>query len=680
LQSNALLVYDNVSSPEEIADLLPSGGARLLITSRFSDFSAWAEEITLDVLPREEAVALLQSRADRKDAAGAKTLAEALGCLPLALDHAAAYCKRTQVRFADYAVKAATLIASVPRGSGYPRSVAATFDLALSQAVSQCASTEVLMGFLAQCAPERIPMLLVEGAIDDEGERLQALAALAEVSLLKHDPFDDGTEAVTVHRLVQAIARARLAATDLPHRVADRVISRLASIYPGEGYDNPETWRLCAQLTPHFLARQAHDATPTAANWPELLNRAGRYFHGRAVHAQAASFLREALAIRERVLGPEHPDTAQSLNNLAMVLRDQGDLAAARPLYERALTIRERVLGPQDRATAQSLYNLAGLLQAQGNFAGARPLFERALAIRERVFGTEHHETAQSLSSLALLLAAQGDPGRARPLSERALAIEEKVLGPEHPFTAAALNNIALLLQDLAAARPLYERALAINVRAFGLEHPTTATSLNNLAGLLRDQGDLAAARPLYDRALAVCEKMLGPEHPTTAVSLNNLAWLLEAQGDLTEARSLYERALAIYVKVLGPEHPGTASILSNLASLLSAQRDFAGARPLFERALTIAEKVLGPEHPGTNRVRCKLARFFLDTNDPNEALGLAESARTGHEKSLGRLHGFSKESACVNADALDALGRTEDAKVLRETFGLSGHQHSWAL
>ena len=119
-----LLIYDNVSSPDEIADLLPSAETRVLITSRFSDWGGWAEEVSLDVLPLEEAVALLQRRSGRSDAEGAKVLAKALGNLPLALEHAAAYCKRTQMRFADYAVKASSLIVAAPRGEGYPRSVA----------------------------------------------------------------------------------------------------------------------------------------------------------------------------------------------------------------------------------------------------------------------------------------------------------------------------------------------------------------------------------------------------------------------------------------------------------------------------------------------------------------------------------------------------------------------------
>ncbi len=47
-------------------------------------------------------------------------------------------------------------------------------------------------------------------------------------------------------------------------------------------------------------------------------------------------YMREPLAIREKVLGPDHPDTAIGLNNLASLRDLQGDYASARPLYERA--------------------------------------------------------------------------------------------------------------------------------------------------------------------------------------------------------------------------------------------------------------------------------------------------------------------------------------------------------
>jgi len=46
--------------------------------------------------------------------------------------------------------------------------------------------------------------------------------------------------------------------------------------------------------------------------------------------------------------------------------RAQGDLARARPLFERALAIREKALGPKHPDMAQSLNNLALLLHDRG--------------------------------------------------------------------------------------------------------------------------------------------------------------------------------------------------------------------------------------------------------------------------------------------------------------------------
>jgi Tfp pilus assembly protein PilF len=61
------------------------------------------------------------------------------------------------------------------------------------------------------------------------------------------------------------------------------------------------------------------------------------------------SYYERALAMREQVSGPEHPDTAGSLNNLGYLLRAQGDLAVAKLYYERALQIFRSRLGQDQR-------------------------------------------------------------------------------------------------------------------------------------------------------------------------------------------------------------------------------------------------------------------------------------------------------------------------------------------
>jgi tetratricopeptide (TPR) repeat protein len=624
-----LLVYDNVTSPEEISDLLPAAGAHVLITSRFSDWGGWAKEVTVGTLPLAESVALLQSRAGRHDEVGARTLADALGCLPLALDHAGAFCKRTQTGFADYAKQAASLIGTAPRGAAYPRSIAATFQLAIDEAVKTCPAAEAVMAYAALCAPERVPTNLMEGALDDQVSREAALLALTEMSLVTRNPFEDGSAALTVHRLVQAVAKHRSQQAGTKSEATRRLFGRLMALYPRDGgYSDPVARRVSARLTPHVLALREEYIDDTAnPQWADLVDRVGQYYSGQAENAAAERLFRSQLSVFEKACGADHPGTAMSLNSLGLVLRQQGDLTGAQRLHERALEIREKMLGPQNPATGQSLQNVALVRMERGDLAGARPLFERALAVAEQALGPDDPGTASVLNNLAGVLREQGDLERSRSLYERVYAIRERSLGANHPATASSLQNVADIFQaqgDTAAARQRSECALEITERALGPEHPLTAIRLSHLAGLLMEQRDLNAARPLYERALAIDEKTLGPKHPTTATVLNNLARLLHEQRDLASARSLLERSLAIHEETLGTDNFETATVLNNLGGVLMDQRDFAGARSLFERSLDIRKKILGPNHPHT---RSTVDNLFLLYVRMEESLGAGDPA-----------------------------------------------------
>ena len=81
-------------------------------------------------------------------------------------------------------------------------------------------------------------------------------------------------------------------------------------------------------------------------------------------------------------------------------------LVADGRLIRRALAIAEKVQGPEHHATGTCLNNLADLLQYKGNYDAAEPLFRRALRIFERSLGQEHQYTAITKSSLKALLEA----------------------------------------------------------------------------------------------------------------------------------------------------------------------------------------------------------------------------------------------------------------------------------
>jgi len=75
-------------------------------------------------------------------------------------------------------------------------------------------------------------------------------------------------------------------------------------------------------------------------------------------YAKAEPLLQEALRIRQKVLGSEHPDTANSLNNLAGLYQVMGEYAKAEPLQREAIQIYQKALGPEHSDTATMIENL----------------------------------------------------------------------------------------------------------------------------------------------------------------------------------------------------------------------------------------------------------------------------------------------------------------------------------
>src|SRR6185295_10157429 len=132
-------------------------------------------------------------------------------------------------------------------------------------------------------------------------------------------------------------------------------------------------------------------------------------------------------------------DVANSLNDLAIVLKDLGDYANAKALFERAVAIDEKALGPDHPILGLHLSSLGSALLDNGEYANARPRLERARAILDREGVAERlWWAAEPTAGLGDLLRSTGDPFGARRYYERALEIVEKTVGPDH-FQAATM-------------------------------------------------------------------------------------------------------------------------------------------------------------------------------------------------------------------------------------------------
>ncbi|MDQ3919080.1 MAG: FxSxx-COOH system tetratricopeptide repeat protein [Acidobacteriota bacterium] len=628
LEENAdwLLILDNADDLEIASDLLRRewGGHILLTTRAYATGSVsrveiremTAEEGTLFLLRRAKLIEVegaLESAGEAEQALAAEITRE-VGGLPLALDQAGAFIEGMQSSLAEYLElylrEGAALRAARGGVISDHEPVTITFSLAFRQMEAESAAAADMLRVCAFLAPDAIPEEIFSEGAAELGENLARVAGgginlvkvigeAGKFSLIRRN-VRSGT--IEIHRLVQQVIKDEMRPEE--RRVwAERVVRGVNSAFPEIEHKN---WPLCEKLLPHGqeAARLIDDYELESDEAARLLNQVGYYCVERAQYAGAEQLFARSLAIRERSLGPDHPDVATGLNNLASLYDSLGRYAEAEPLYMRSLAIREKSLGPDHPRLALSLNNLAYLYNRQGRYVESEPLLARALSINEKALGPDHPSVATGLNNLASLYDSLGRYAEAEPLFARALSIDEKALGPDHPDVATDFNNLASLYENQGRyeeAEQLSARSLAIREKSLGPDHPDVAVSLNNLASLYNKQGRYAEAEPLYVRALGIFKKVLEPDHPDVAVSLNNLASLYNRQGRYAEAEPLYLRSLAIRERVFGPDHPSVGTGLNNLATFYAAQGKLSEAEPLLARAKSIFERVLGPDHPRTS-------------------------------------------------------------------------------
>lgn len=125
-------------------------------------------------------------------------------------------------------------------------------------------------------------------------------------------------------------------------------------------------------------------------------------------YEEAESLLLRELSVMEQQLGPEHPDIAECLQTLAGVIyHPQGNYERAESLYRRALAIWDKFLEAEHfehPQAAECLLGLALLLQKQERYEGIDAMYKRAFSIRKQLLGAAHPHTLQARKQYAAFL------------------------------------------------------------------------------------------------------------------------------------------------------------------------------------------------------------------------------------------------------------------------------------
>lgn len=271
-----------------------------------------------------------------------------------------------------------------------------------------------------------------------------------------------------------------------------------------------------------------------------LRNTLGQVYHALGAFEKAEAMHREALRLRKTVLGHEHQDVAESLNNLSVVLWDQKRRIEAEVFAREALAMRRKLLGNDHLDIATTLDALVAALEGQTKLAEAETVAREALTMRRKHLGKMHPDVATSLDSLAWVLRRRNRLAEAESLDREALEIRRALLGREHPKVANLLQNLADVLQrqgKLAEAETSLREALAMHKKLLGDEHPEVNASLRKLANVLLAQGKLAEAELYTRERLSIGEK--GEPGWQLSNARSALGDILRAQGKYAEAEPL---------------------------------------------------------------------------------------------------------------------------------------------
>jgi len=567
-----LLILDNADNLETARPFIPSSGhGHVLLTTRAFSTGTIAGRVELETMTVEEGMRFLLRRIKStwtntplegiSESVWSLTRAvvEAMDGLPLALDQAGAYIEETRTSLRDYlklyrARRQRLLRLRGQDAAGHPAPVATTWSLSLEKIKQANPAAAELLCLLALLHPDSIPESMIVAAAAELGPLLQpvlseefdfneAIGELHKYSLIKRDPEK---KIIVIHRLVQAVIWDDLD-SETQRQWAERTVRSINRVFPEVEF---VTWDTCQQYLPHAqlcvtLIAQWHMEFLEAAR---LLQRMGEYLQARAQYAESEPIYQNALALHERLLGPDHPETAHTLSGQASLYYALGKYGQAEPLFQRALHIREQVLGAEHPDVATTHNGLAQLYRDQGKYERAEPLYRRALHIREQVLGQEHPDVAIVLNNLAELYQNQGKYAQAEQLYQRVLRIFEQVLGAELSLIAYPLNGLANIYRDQGKyeqAEPLYQHALIIRKHQRGEQHLETAESLYDFARFHEVSMQPEQALVLYVQALSICEQQLGLQHPRTVDARTHAIHLLRENGRTEEAATLESASLA---------------------------------------------------------------------------------------------------------------------------------------
>jgi eukaryotic-like serine/threonine-protein kinase len=366
------------------------------------------------------------------------------------------------------------------------------------------------------------------------------------------------------------------------------------------------------------------------ANQPEILAAVqfslGQSYFGQGKLDIAAQHLRASLENRRRILGPEHPDTAQSMTALAEQFVFQGKYAEAETLSREAVAVYRRLRERGDvnpRWFAISLNVLGVSVSYRGDAPAGEALLLEAVEVGANLTGEDRGMIAVIYSNVGIQRGNQGDIDAAVDYLQK--SVEEMRRLPDKPISNLAINlsnlgSFMTIKGEHARAESLLLEALDLNRKTVGEKHLFTTMSIIYLADNYCEQGDFGRALEEVNRALAIQREILQEGHIDFARSWTILGKILTRTGDTKGGESNLHRALELRTKALKPGHWRIAETQGALGENLTLQKRYGEAEPLLLDSYKSLESTLSLRDPRARGALRRLVTLYEGWGKPDAA------------------------------------------------------------
>lgn len=491
---------------------------------------------------------------------------------------------------------------------------------------------------------------------EDEARLARAAQAFLTDVFDASAPDSAAGERITARELLDRGAeKIHTELTDQPRLRAEMLLT-LGRLYRQLG-QYPQAAALLAQV------RDGDTATTQPAYRPALLEL--------AVVERERAHLDEAGVLLDSVLaGPVEPALrARALTERALLHEKRGAFAAGLDDVRAALAI-DAGRGPEGRVDrARDRQAEALLLTRLGRFDEASAAFEEAIATAVGALGEDDTRVAQIRNDYAVLMLSRSLPVEGEAEARKALDARRRRLGDRHPAVAESLQVLGGALRQqnkLDLARRAFEEAVALQTAALGENHGDLANTLNSLAIVAGSQFRFAEAETHLRRSLAIQQAIGQQGTSSVATTAANLAAVLIRRGNYEEAATLLDDALAVHRAALGEGHPAIANDENILAQLASRRGDHDAAERHARQAVAIADAAMRPGRE-TAAIRQTLAQVLLHGGQPAAALAAAQASLALFTQVGAAGEPRALQSLAIQADALAALGRADEARPLAE-------------